>query len=64
MKVCVIDGKKFIWDGNEYGEEKAQRVSDDYRKNNFETRLIKDKGKNLVYTRRVVKEIDLGNNPI
>ena len=54
----VIDGKKFMWDGETYtGKEKAQEVISNYEKEEFETRLIKEGEEYFVYSRRVVTEI-------
>lgn len=62
----VIDDKKFMWDGETYDtKEKAKEVMANYEKSKFETRIVEDAGKYLVYTRRVVTEIVLeGEAPI
>lgn len=53
-----IDGKKFMWDGSEYeNEEDAKKAENTYKNNNFETEVISDDRKFLVYTRRVVSEV-------
>jgi hypothetical protein len=53
-----FDGKKFLWDGRTYetieGTEKAEQ---DYQKSSFETQLVQEEGKCLLYTRKVVKEV-------
>ena len=55
-----IDGKKFMWDKAYYSSEaEAKEKMDEYEKDGFETRLFKEEGKSLVYTRRVVTEIVL-----
>lgn len=61
----IIDGKKFMWDGETYeGMEKAKTAQEEYKKNNFETRIVEEEGKPLVYTRRVVTEVVVeGNAP-
>ena len=54
----IIDGKKFMWDGETYpSKEKAQEVISNYEKKEFETRLIKEGDEYFVYSRRVVTEI-------
>ncbi len=54
----VIDGKKFMWDGKPYdGEKEAREIISGYEKENFETRMLEEEGKYLVYTRRVVTEV-------
>ena len=58
--VKTIDSKKFMWDGKEYStSEEAGNVASEYEKNNFETRVLQDGDKHLVYTRRVVTEVVL-----
>jgi hypothetical protein len=56
-----FDGKKFMWDGQEYESEKdAKAAQKQYEENNFEVELYRDDdGKVLVYSRRVVTEIVL-----
>lgn len=54
----MIDGIKFLWDGYMYEDNpKAQEIGEEYKQNNFETRIIEENGKFLVYTRREVTEI-------
>jgi hypothetical protein len=57
----LIDGKKFMWDGEEYESEKeAKAAQKQYEENGFEVELCRDdNGKVLLYTRRVVTEIVL-----
>jgi hypothetical protein len=53
----IGDGKKFMWDGQLYGnQEEASRVAESYRNENFETQTMEEDGMFLVYTRRTVKE--------
>ena len=56
-----FDGKKFMWDGQEYESEKdAKAEQKKYNENGFEVELYRDdEGKVFVYTRRVVTEIVL-----
>ena len=56
-----FDGKKFMWDGQEYDSEKdAKAAQKQYEENGFEVELYRDdEGKVFVYTRRVVTEIVL-----
>ena len=63
----IIDGKKFMWDeGNYSTEAEAKEKMARYEKDGFETRLVKEESKFLVYTRRVVTEIILeeGGQPL
>jgi len=62
-----IDGKKFMWDKRNYSSEtEAKEQMDKYEKDGFETRLVKEEGRFLVYTRRIVTEIVLeeGGQPL
>jgi hypothetical protein len=55
-----IDGKKFMWDKGQYPtEEEAQEKMAQYEKDGFEVKCVKESGKYLVYTRRLVTEIVL-----
>ena len=62
-----IDGKKFMWDKGIYSTEaEAKGKMDKYKKDGFETQLVKEGDKFLVYTRRIVTEIILeeGGQPL
>ena len=62
--VKIIDGKKFMWDGQTYDSKvKAQEVISNYEKDKFETGLIKEEGRYLIYTRRVVTEVVVEGPP-
>ncbi len=55
-----FEGKKFMWDGEEYETEKqAKSVEAEYREKGFEVESYKEDGKVYLYTRRVVTEIVL-----
>lgn len=55
-----INGKKFMWDGNEYGSEmEAKTTSEKYSRDGFETEIVEENGKFYLFTRRVVKEIKI-----
>ena len=55
-----FDGKKFMWDGEEYdNEEKASSVEKQYAEKGFEVQVCPEDGKVLLYTRRFVTEIVL-----
>jgi hypothetical protein len=54
------DGKKFMWDGEEYDDiKKADAAEKEYTEKGFEVKSCKEEGKVLLYTRRVVTEIVL-----
>ena len=60
----MIDSKKFMWDGKEYETEaEAKEVIGGYEKSDFETQLMEEEGKFLVYTRRVVTEVVVEGAP-
>lgn len=62
--VKFFDGKKFMWDGIVYDtEDKAREMMNSYIKQEFETRMIEQEGKFLLYTRRVVKEVVVEGPP-
>ena len=64
QNVEIIDGKKFMWDGINYESESAAKENvDKYSKDRFETKLIEEDGKFLVYSRRVAAEIKLESHP-
>lgn len=50
----IIDNKKYMWDGKIYEDElEALNTAALYKKDNFDTKLIQEEGKYLIYTRRV-----------
>lgn len=60
----IIEDKKFMWDGKEYeSEAEAKAAEKEYLDNNFEVRLVREDGKILVFTRRVVTEIVIEGQP-
>ncbi len=59
-----FDDKKFMWDGRIYEtEEKAKEMMKEYQTRNFETRILKEEEKYLLYTRRVVTEVVVEGSP-
>jgi hypothetical protein len=55
-----FDGRKFMWDGEEYESEKdAKAAQKQYKENGFEVELCREDDKVLLYTRRVATEIVL-----
>lgn len=54
----IVNGKKYMWDGEDYNAESAAREHLlEYNDNGFETVLIEEGGKYFVYSRRLVTEI-------
>ncbi|UCG57286.1 MAG: hypothetical protein JSU70_20765 [Phycisphaerales bacterium] len=57
-KILFFEGKKFVWDGGEYDDkEKASSLEKKYTEKGFDVRIVREAGKTLLYTRRVVTEI-------
>jgi len=55
-----VDGKKFMWDNEEYlNEEDAKNKSSQYKKDGFEVFLSKEGEKFFIYTRGIVTEIKI-----
>ena len=59
-KTRFFEGKKYMWDGQEYDkEEQASSVEKQYTEKGFEVQMWREEGKVLIYTRRIVTEIVL-----
>ena len=55
-----FDGRKFMWDGEEYDSEKNTKAAQkQYKENGFEVQLCREDDNVLLYTRRVVTEVVL-----
>ena len=65
-RACLIEGRKFMWDGRDYGDgEEAAKARQEYEENGFETRIVREDDGVRVYTRRAVSEIELtGSAPV
>jgi hypothetical protein len=62
--VKIINGKKFMWDGNEYPDrENASEIAQKYKNDGFETEVLEEGTKYFVFTRRVVKEVVIEGSP-
>jgi hypothetical protein len=56
----LFDGKKYMWDGQEYdNKKKAREMEKEYREKGFDVQSCSEEGKTLLFTRRVVTEIVL-----
>lgn len=54
----IFEGKKFMWDGGEYKDEKeATEKAETYKKDGFEIHFFKENDKYYVFTRKVVEEV-------
>jgi hypothetical protein len=61
----IINGKKFMWDGNDYSDkESALETEQKYRNDGFETEVLEEGNKYFVFTRRVVKEVIVEGQPV
>ncbi len=60
----VIDSKKYMWDGIEYesGEQAGEKKAE-YEKSGFETVLLEEEGRAVLYTRRVVTDVVVEGAP-
>ncbi|MHC4605106.1 MAG: hypothetical protein ACYS6W_17460 [Planctomycetota bacterium] len=57
-QVRFFEGKKFMWDGEEYETKKqAGSVQKEYSEKGFEIQACREDGKVFLYTRRVVTEV-------
>lgn len=60
----IIESKKFMWDGKIYETvEEAKNIAFSYEKDNFETKVILEENKYLVYNRKEVKEVVVEGQP-
>jgi len=60
----ILDTKKYLWDGETYDtKEAASEAENKYKTNKFETKVLEEEGKFLVYTRRVVTEVVVEGAP-
>jgi hypothetical protein len=62
--VKILDTKKYLWDGETYDSSAAATEAENkYKGENFETKLLEEDGKFLVYTRRLVEEVVVEGAP-
>ena len=64
QNVRFFERQKFLWDGAAYdssGDAEAKKA--DYEAQGFETQVMEEEGKFLLYTRRVVKEVVIESEP-
>ncbi len=61
----TFNGKKFMWDGKVYADEKERReVSQKYKDDGFEVEPVEEDNQHFLFTRRVVKEVVVEGQPI
>jgi hypothetical protein len=59
--VKFFDGKKYMWDYEDYPDKSAaQMKAQQYTLNKFEVKIVEQSGKHYVYTRRVVTSMPQG----
>jgi len=64
QNLLFVDRRKYVWDGESYdSRDAAEAKKGEYEAQGFETHLIEEEGKFLVYTRRVVKEVVVEGEP-
>ncbi len=65
-EALLVEGDKYMWDGAEYAsDDEAKAKAGAYEIDGFETQIVAEENKFLVYTRRVVTEIVLeGEAPL
>jgi hypothetical protein len=62
--VKIIEGKKFMWDGETYESmDQAKEKEEAYKNDKFETVIVEEEGKPVIYTRREVTEIVVEGQP-
>ena len=60
----IFNGKKFMWDGRVYDNEKERReIGQKYEDDGFEVELVEEGGEYFLFTRRVVKEVVVEGSP-
>ncbi len=61
----VFNGKKFMWDGRAYTDEKERReISQKYKEDGFEVEPVEEGDQYFLFTRRVVTEVVVEGKPI
>ena len=60
----IINGKKFMWDAVVHeSEQEAQDLKKKYMNDGFEVELVEEDGQHLIYTRKVITEIEVEGEP-
>ncbi len=61
----MFNGKKFMWDGRTYTNEKQRReIAQKYKDDGFEVQMVDDGGQYFVFSRRGVKEVVVDGKPV
>ncbi len=60
----ILKGKKFMWDGSTYPDEKtAKETALKYKTDGFETEVFEEENNFYILTRRVVEEVVVEGEP-
>ena len=60
----IFNGKKFMWDGKAYADEKERReIAQKYKGDRFEVELVEEENQYFLFTRRVVTEVVVEGQP-
>jgi len=61
----IFNGKKFMWDGKVYTNEKERNeITPKYKDDGFEVELVEEGNQYFAFTRRVVTEVVVEGKPI
>ena len=61
----IFNGKKFMWDGKVYTNEKERNeIAQKYKDDGFEVETVEEENQYFVFTRRVVTEVVVEGQPI
>lgn len=60
----IINGKKYMWDGATYSDKKSTLdIEQKYKNDGFETEILEEDKNYYIFTRKVVKEIIIEDQP-
>jgi len=60
----VFNGKKFMWDGKVYTNEKERgEIGQKYKDDGFAVEMVEEGGEYFLFTRRVVTEVVVEGQP-
>jgi len=61
----IFNGKKFMWDGKAYTNEKERdEIAQKYKDDGFEVEMVEEGDQYFLFTRRVVTEVVVEGKPI
>ena len=61
----IFNGKKFMWDGKVYTDEKERNeIAQKYKDDGFEVETVEEGNQYFVFTRRLVTEVVVEGQPI